>query len=398
MRMKDNNSVPAGWKWVECQEVIDVRDGTHDTPKYVSIGFPLITSKNLSISGINLDEVQFISEEDHRNISKRSRVDKGDILYAMIGTIGNPVIVETETDFSIKNIALFKFHQGLVYNKFFKHLLDADIIKRQILSNVRGGIQKFASLKVLRGLKIPLPPLTEQKRIAAILDKADTIRQKRRQAIQLADEFLRSVFLDMFGDSVLNHRGWKTVSVGEKLSFLTSGSRGWAKYYSNEGRLFLRIQNIGANQLFLDDVAYVNPPDSAEAKRTMVRAGDVLLSITADLGRTAVIPSDFPPAHINQHLAILRFDDIEPIFASAFFASKGGQNQIQKLNREGVKAGLNFDDIRSLEIILPPKDLQKKWSDIYHKNLTQKSLLRHSLRTQTELFNSLTQRAFRGKL
>jgi type I restriction enzyme S subunit len=253
-------------------------------------------------------------------------------------------------------------------------------------------------LSEISKLKISLPSLSDQKRIAAILDKADAIRRKRRQAIQLADEFLRSVFLDMFGDPVNNPKGWKKASVGEKLTFLTSGSRGWAKYYSTEGRLFLRIQNIGANQLLLNDVAFVNPPDSAEARRTATKAGDVLLSITADLGRTAVIPNDFPPAHINQHLSILRFDDIEPLFASAYLASKGGQNQIQKLNREGVKAGLNFENIRSLNIYLPPKDLQKKWSDIYSKNLTQKSLLKHSLRNQNELFNSIAQRAFGGEL
>ena len=97
-----NINLPQYWKWSKCQEVIDVRDGTHDTPKYVSSGYPVITSKNLKTSGIDFSNVSYISEADHKEISKRSKVDKGDILLAMIGTIGNPVIVDIEKKFQLK--------------------------------------------------------------------------------------------------------------------------------------------------------------------------------------------------------------------------------------------------------------------------------------------------------
>lgn len=240
--------------------------------------------------------------------------------------------------------------------------------------------------------------MAEQKRIAAILDKADAIRRKRQAAIKLADDFLRATFLDMFGDPVTNPKGWKVKPIGEMLTFLTSGSRGWAKYYSNDGALFLRIQNTGKNELILEDVAFVNPPESAEACRTRVMAGDILLSITADLGRTAVIPKELPDAHINQHLAILRFKGVNPLYASTFLASPGGQVQIKKLNRGGVKAGLNFDDIRSLKIMLPPEFLQKKWGLVYKKKMKQNRTEQKAVALDNNLFNSLTQRAFRGEL
>ncbi|MCP4652095.1 MAG: restriction endonuclease subunit S [Candidatus Omnitrophica bacterium] len=261
-----------------------------------------------------------------------------------------------------------------------------------------GGVIKYIKLGMLTDAEIPLPLLPEQKRIAAILDKADAIRRKRQAAIKLADEFLRATFLDMFGDPVTNPKGWEVKPIGEMLTFLTSGSRGWAKFYSNDGALFLRIQNIGKNELILEDVAFVNPPESAEARRTRVMEGDVLLSITADLGRTAIIPKELPVAHINQHLAILRFKGVEPLYSSAFLASPGGQEQIKKLNREGVKAGLNFDNVRSLEMMLPPELLQKKWTYIYEKKMQQNRLLQNASGWDTTLFNSLTQRAFRGKL
>ncbi|HSX52647.1 MAG TPA: restriction endonuclease subunit S [Cellvibrio sp.] len=188
------------WPLVKASDVIDVRDGTHDSPKYIESGIPLVTSKNLVDGGIDYDSCQFISEEDHIAISKRSAVDNGDILYAMIGTIGNPVIVEKRFDFSIKNVALFKFNNDSVFNRYVYHFLNSEGAIRQLLQQSRGGTQKFVSLGNLRDLRIPLPPLEEQKRIAAILDKADAIRRKRQQAIKLADDFLRSVFLEMFGD------------------------------------------------------------------------------------------------------------------------------------------------------------------------------------------------------
>ena len=209
-----NLMLPPNWKWVRCQDVVDVRDGTHDTPAKVSSGIPLITSKNLGSDGINFENVTYISREDHLQIEKRSCVDDGDILFAMIGTIGNPIIVRKDRDFSIKNVALFKFSGKKVIPEYFNHLLSSHIIKRQLDVATRGGNQKFVSLQVLRSMLIPLPPLPEQRRIAAILDKADAICRKRAEALRLVDDFLKSAFLDMFGDPVTNAKGWKTDKFG----------------------------------------------------------------------------------------------------------------------------------------------------------------------------------------
>ena len=158
------------------------------------------------------------------------------------------------------------------------------------------------------------------------------------------------------------------VRLGDKLNFLTSGSRGWAKHYAETGAKFLRIQNVGRNRLLLDDMAYVQAPESAEARRTRVQPGDVLLSITADLGRTGVVPDDIGEAHISQHLAILRLaPDFDPRFVAAFIGLGPGGRQIKKLDKVGVKSGLNFDDVRSLEIPLPPLPEQRRIADILDK-------------------------------
>ncbi len=137
-------------------------------------------------------------------------------------------------------------------------------------------------------------------------------------------------------------KGWQTKPLGELLSFLTSGSRGWAEHYRASGDLFLRIQNVGRNRMMLDDVAFVAAPDTAEARRTLVQSGDVLLSITADLGRTGVVPDGIGRAFINQHLPILRVQNIHPPFLSAYLASPEGQKQVMGRNKHAVKARLNF--------------------------------------------------------
>ncbi|OOE44257.1 restriction endonuclease subunit S [Salinivibrio kushneri] len=282
---------------------------------------------------------------------------------------------------------------------YLYHFLNSPKFKNWTKKSSGANIKNIRASE-LAEFKIPLPPLDEQKRIAAILDKADAIRQKRKQAIELADEFLRSVFLNMFGDPVTNPKGWEICELKDCLDFLTSGSRGWAKYYTEEGSKFIRIQNVGKNKLLLNELAHVNAPVTREAERTRVKVNDVLLSITADLGRSAVVTEDLSGGYINQHLALLRVKTkkLEPQFLSALLSSKGALRQFKAKNKAAVKAGLNFDDIRTFEVYLPPLRTQAKYLSTY--NATMKNL--NSLRIQHDnaeaFFSSLSQKAFSGKL
>jgi len=272
-------------------------------------------------------------------------------------------------------------------------------IKPSLINKGVGGAQPNISAGLIKNLKIPLPPLAEQQKIASVLDAADSLRQKDQQLIDKYNALGQSLFLDMFGDPETNPMGWESLLLENMVQFLTSGSRGWAKYYSDEGELFLRIQNVGKNQLLLENVTYVQPPDNAEAKRTAVKKGDILLSITADLGRTAVIPANLAKAYINQHLAIIRLKDIyEPYYVSEYISSIGGKRQLMKLDKGGVKAGLNFTDIKSLNILNPPIKLQRQYLERSQQVETQKQQAQASLEKSEALFNSLLQRAFKGEL
>jgi type I restriction enzyme S subunit len=181
---------------------------------------------------------------------------------------------------------------------------------------------------------------------------------------------------------------WKEIRLGDHLSFITSGSRGWSEYYASDGALFLRIQNVGYNELRLEDIAFVQPPDGAEARRTRVQPGDVLLSITADLGRTAVVPEGLGTAHINQHLAILRVKDIDPHYLAAFLSLGPGRLQLKRLDRVGVKSGLNFDDLRSLRILLPLLPEQRRIVVILDKADTIRRKRAEAIRLADDLLKS----------
>ena len=161
--------IPESWKWVRFASVIDVRDGTHDTPKYVSDGIPLVTSKNLVDGTIDFKTTKNISLEDATAINLRSRVDDGDILFAMIGTIGNPVLVKKEREFSIKNMALFKpIEASLLDMQYVLLFLRKAQVDMKKIANA--SVQSFVSLTLLRNYLFPLPPFAEQKRIVAKLE------------------------------------------------------------------------------------------------------------------------------------------------------------------------------------------------------------------------------------
>ena len=161
--------IPKNWKWVRLSDVIDVRDGTHDSPQYQEEGVPLITSKNLSTGVLDFDNVKYISELDADKINERSSVDDGDILFAMIGTIGNPVIVRKRKEFCIKNVALFKKYEktDILIEYLYWFLMLEQYEFKKIVS---GGLQPFISLKQFRLHLMPLPPLSEQKRIVEKID------------------------------------------------------------------------------------------------------------------------------------------------------------------------------------------------------------------------------------
>jgi len=188
------------FKLYKLSDICDVRDGTHDSPEYITEDkrFPLITSKNLKEDKIDFSEVNYISEIDFNKINVRSKVDIGDILMPMIGTIGNPIIVKTERAFSIKNLALIKFNNSQVINIFLKSLLLSDYFNSIITQKNKGGTQKFLSLGDIRNFLIPLPPIELQNKFAERIEKIEKLKFEIEKSIEMVQNLYDSLISKYF--------------------------------------------------------------------------------------------------------------------------------------------------------------------------------------------------------
>ena len=221
--------LPQGWEWARLQDVYDVRDGTHNTPKYQESGFPLVTSKNLYSGTLDLSDIKYISKDDHLKIKDRSGVDKGDILFAMIGSIGNPVIVDTDIEFSIKNVALFKPYSAQLSDTSYllKFLIRAAINLRE---EAAGAVQSFVSLGVIRSYLIPVPPLVEQHRIVAKVDElmalCDQLEAQHSSAAEahekLVSHLLGTLTQSQSADDF--RANWQRIAAHFDTLFTTEGS------------------------------------------------------------------------------------------------------------------------------------------------------------------------------
>lgn len=184
-----------GWKEKRLDEVCDVRDGTHDSPKYViESDYVLITSKNIQDGELSFNNVNYITKEDYDKINVRSYVDDGDIIMAMIGTIGKPIIIKKcGKKFGIKNVALLKFRESHdVINVYVKSMLDNPTYMKYLHSLNRGGTQKFLSLKTIRNLPILLPPLYLQNQFASKIEAIEHQKELIKQSIKEVETLFNS--------------------------------------------------------------------------------------------------------------------------------------------------------------------------------------------------------------
>ncbi|WP_223775178.1 restriction endonuclease subunit S [Streptomyces sp. 135] len=370
---------------------------TRSNPEFYGGDIPWVTPKDMKRWKISDSQVR-ITKPGLENSTARLAPAHSVLVVVRSGVLKHTVPVAI----SERPVAINQDMKALICSEDLDPNYLAYFIKERsstILQWVRATTADNFPIGNLMNFHIPLPPVSEQRRVVRILDHVEALRGKRREAVELLSDLRQSIFAEMFGNRVEISQKWPQKHLGEMLEFLTSGSRGWAAHYTdNPGSLFLRIQNVRDGELLMDDVAYVIPPDTAEARRTRVQSGDVLLSITADLGRTAVIPDGLGEAFINQHLSILRSSKLNPHFLSAFLESPLGRERILGRNRQAVKAGLNFDDVRSLNVPCPPMQFQEEFERrIARGRELQGSHIAH-LDALDSLFASLRNRTFRSEL
>ena len=262
-----------------------------------------------------------------------------------------------------------------------------------------GGVIKYIKLGNLTDALIELPEINNQKAVVNILNKAKCVLTYRQQQLQKLDELVKARFVEMFGDPKINPNNYPVCQLSNFIVFLTSGSRGWAQYCADDGtEWFITIKNVKDCHIETDNMQPINAPDNAEAKRTRVQEGDLLISITADLGRTGVVTKEIAEhgAYINQHLTCIRLkqDVLNPLYVAYFMESPAGKEQFESKNQSAVKAGLNFNSINSLRLMVPPLDDQNAFVDFIKQTDKSKVAVQKALDEAQLLFDSLMQKYF----
>jgi type I restriction enzyme S subunit len=269
-----------------------------------------------------------------------------------------------------------------------------------ITGSTRGKLTKTAA----NNIPIALPPLEEQRRIAAILDKADGVRRKRKEAIRLTEELLKSTFLEMFGDPVTNPKGWEVIGLG-KISQIQGGLQVTPARKELPLEVpYLRVANVYRDKLLLDEIKNIRVT-SSELERINMKAGDILIveghGNKEEIGRSSVWDGSIENCVHQNHLIRVRLDPdkAEPIYISAYLNSAGGRCQLTKFGK--TTSGLNTistSNVKATKVLCPPIEMQKRYLDFQRKLTEAKNASVEHLEQSENLFNSLLQRAFRGEL
>jgi type I restriction enzyme S subunit len=274
-----------------------------------------------------------------------------------------------------------------------------------------GEIERYGSGATVKGitqdnlgkLQIPLPPLDEQKRVAAILDAADALRAKRRQSIAQLDALIQSTFLDLFGDPVTNPMGWEIVLLGQQTTKLGSGSTptGGSDAYKNEGLSLIRSLNVRDGEFTYKDLALIDDKQAAKLSNVVVEENDVLLNITgASVARVCRAPKSVLPARVNQHVCIIRpKPSINPLFLEHLLLTPQTKNKLLRIGGAGAtREAITKAQLEQFEVVCPPLPLQQKFAVIVESIERQKTTQRAHLAELDALFAALQHRAFRGEV
>ncbi|WP_462099542.1 restriction endonuclease subunit S [Vibrio cholerae] len=388
--------LPDGWEWMQLGEALDVRDGTHDSPKYVESGFPLVTSKNITGKGLDVQNVKYISKEDFDAINKRSKVDVGDILFAMIGTIGFPTVITDEPNYAIKNVALFKKRQDDQNMDFFKYFLESPYAIESMLAQARGAAQKFVGLKVLRSFNVPLPPKVEQKRIVekldALLTRIDTAIEHLQSKLDLSKQLFDSVLDEFFKLSDCD-----SVPLTEVVDFIGGSQPPKSQFSDVQKEGYVRLIQIRDYKTD-NHIVYV---DSASTKKFCTK-DDVMI------GRYG------PPVfqilrgldgayNVALMKAVPNEDVLTKDYLFWFLQSPSIQNYVIGISQRAAgQSGVNKKALEKYLIPVPSKTIQNdivdKVGQLVNKSRSLEAEVTAEITSLNQLKASILDSAFKGEL
>ncbi|MDP3849631.1 MAG: restriction endonuclease subunit S [Luteolibacter sp.] len=327
--------------------------------------------------------------------------DTQNVLYSKLRPYLNKVVCPDDSGVATTELVPLRPDPTRLDRRFLTHYLRSPQFVRWISNEVAGAKMPRVSMNVFWGHQIPLPPLEKQKRIAAILDAAAELRTKRRESLAQLDTLLQSTFLDLFGDPVTNPKEWEEKLLSEVVrpgTIVTYGIVQAGDEFSG-GIPYIRTGDIVDGEIVQNGLRHTNPAIASKFERSRVDAGDIVMSIRATVGTTAVVPPSLDGANLTQGTArIAPGPDALLPFLLHYLRSHGAQRWIQRQVKGATFKEITLGRLRELPVLLPPIAIQKKFGEIVAQIEERRLLERNQLEELDHLFASLQSRAFRGEL
>jgi type I restriction enzyme S subunit len=389
---------------VKLNQVCKILNGfAFKSEEYQSDGVPLLRISNFDDGNVVVDEKSIYVNKYFLKTKTDFIVEKGDILIALSGATTGKYGIYNYDFPSLLNqrIGLIKSSaSSKLSGKYFYHYLN--VLKGEILRNAGGAAQPNISTKTIGELEIPLPPLPQQQKIAAILDAADALRQNNKVLIAKYDELTQALFLDMFGDPVSNPKGWEKREILDLINPsrpITYGILMPKEDVKPLGIPYIKVIDVKNGQILHDRVCHTTEIIESKYKRSRLKENDLLISIRGHVGRICLVPQIYINANITQDTARLDFKkEIEPLFAEYCLGSIEFQRYMSKYVKGAGVKGINLGDLKKLLLIVPDINIQKRFAIATLSLKLQKDLAQKSFAKSEDLFNSLLQKAFKGEL
>jgi len=378
-----------------------IRDGTHGSPVRTDVGVPVLSAMNVKDGHLNFDTDRHTTDAEFEAFFRRIPLAAGDVLLTIVGTIGRAAVVQQVRPLVFqRSVAVIRPSAAALDSRFLYHVTQSVDFQVQLDRASNKSSQAGVYLGKLAEVTVPLPPLPEQRRIAAILDKADALRTKRREALAQLNRLAQSIFVEMFGDPATNAKGWPVSTLGDLLESATYGT---SEKSGASGQFpVLRMNNITrTGEMDLSDLKYMDL-DAAECARYLVRAGDILFNRTnsAELvGKTAIFRQPEPMAYAGYLIRLRANADNDPEYLAGFMNTPYAKRVLRGMCKSIIgMANINATEVQGIRVARPPLALQTRFRERIGSLNHVKASHRTSLAEQDRLFTSLQHRAFRGEL
>ena len=363
-------------------------------------GIIFLRVQNINGGQVNYEQqTLFIDELTHKALS-RSQILAGDILVSIAGTIGRAGIVpENAPPLNCNQAVAIVRTNGSIFRPYLRHWLESNDAQSQMIGSTVTGTIANLSLTQIGNLRVPLPPIAEQKRIAEILDRTQSLISKRKEAIAKLDTLTQSIFIEMFGDPVTNPKGWKTQPlrlICDEINDCPHSTPAWTEH----GVICLRTSNLTKGGWNWDDTRFVTEETYHErSKRGYIQTNDIILSREGTVGIAAIVTSEMKVS-MGQRLVQVRPSSsyLTSEFLLRYLLYVLEPTRLSRLMVGSTSQHLNVKELRDLSIPNPPISLQQKFSDQMVILEKLKATHRASLSELQALFASLQHRAFRGEL